>query len=468
MSVAITGTLDTTSTTDVFPTHDTNKGKGGLHHVLNIAARNAIPKQRREDGMVVTVKDRGDGSRDAYQLVLGTVSADLMDNGNFVLFNPVTAFPTGIKYRNTFNPNTGKDAIGTQLYANDYEVGTYFIASQAGTFSGINFAVNDWLIVSAFSGGVFFTRIPQAAGPATWDAIAGKPTAFTPASHGHPLNELPEVVTALQGRVLKTDLQEDLTDDPGKVPTSKGVRLYAYSKAESDLRKADLEAQLGELMTQLAGKENSGVAADLVTALKGNVVEAGNTLEKLYALIQGIQTLLTSDDANLDEIQEIVTYIKANQELIQSVTTSKENKGVAQSLVDALLAGVPAAGNTLNKLYVLIQGKENVGVAQGLVDALHYTGPLVVSGGVALLNFNRKQSLYHTANAPVNFDLGPATHANHFSINVFWTADGVNLPTFAAKISKSWDNYQNQNGVLHRLYFEFVSASKIILDMRAL
>jgi hypothetical protein len=45
------------TTEDIFPTHDANYGKGGYRAVANIAARQAIPYDRREVGMIVRTND---------------------------------------------------------------------------------------------------------------------------------------------------------------------------------------------------------------------------------------------------------------------------------------------------------------------------------------------------------------------------------------------------------------------------
>jgi hypothetical protein len=45
------------SETDRYPTHDANYGKGGYRAVANIAARQAIPYDRRTVGMIVRTND---------------------------------------------------------------------------------------------------------------------------------------------------------------------------------------------------------------------------------------------------------------------------------------------------------------------------------------------------------------------------------------------------------------------------
>jgi hypothetical protein len=68
--------------------------------------------------------------------------------------------------------------------------------------------------------------------------------------------------------------------------------------------------------------------ADITTAiniLKDNVSSDGDTLAKLRNLIANIQTLLNSDNINLDTLQEIVDYIENHQSIIDGITTSKVN-----------------------------------------------------------------------------------------------------------------------------------------------
>ena len=71
------------------------------------------------------------------------------------------------------------------------------------------------------------------------------------------------------------------------------------------------------------GKENAGVAAGLVNA--HNV--GGDAHNDIRLLIEGLNTRLNavanSSDVNLDQLAELVAYIKANRSLIEQVTTNK-------------------------------------------------------------------------------------------------------------------------------------------------
>jgi hypothetical protein len=63
----------------------------------------------------------------------------------------------------------------------------------------------------------------------------------------------------------------------------------------------------------------------LAAGIKGAAPADGDTLEKLNDKISDIQLLLLSNDINLDTVQEIANYIKANKSLIDSVTVNKVN-----------------------------------------------------------------------------------------------------------------------------------------------
>lgn len=54
----VTAPIVPTDSADVYPTHEARFGKGGWRAVANLAARNAIPADRRETGMQVYVEDQ--------------------------------------------------------------------------------------------------------------------------------------------------------------------------------------------------------------------------------------------------------------------------------------------------------------------------------------------------------------------------------------------------------------------------
>ena len=59
MGIPVTDSISPTDPSDVYPTHESQYGKGGLHEVASIALRDAIPAGRRVEGMMVYVGDTG-------------------------------------------------------------------------------------------------------------------------------------------------------------------------------------------------------------------------------------------------------------------------------------------------------------------------------------------------------------------------------------------------------------------------
>ncbi len=87
-------------------------------------------------------------------------------------------------------------------------------------------------------------------------------------------------------------------------------------------------------------------ADDIISAindLKGNVPEAGNTLEKLFNIIQGINYLKAEDIDTLAELNAILS----DADLIKTEDL--------QNAINVLKANVPLAADTLEKLFNLIQ-----------------------------------------------------------------------------------------------------------------
>jgi hypothetical protein len=92
-SIRVTGYIAPTDTTDIFATHDSLYGRGGLREVADLTERDAITADRRREGMVVYVIAEGTN----YQLVGGT------DNANWAEFKASLSS----KYVSTVNGITG-------------------------------------------------------------------------------------------------------------------------------------------------------------------------------------------------------------------------------------------------------------------------------------------------------------------------------------------------------------------------
>lgn len=55
--IPFSGQLTTTSPTDTYAVTDSNLGKGGVHLVASVSARNAITTERRNEGMLAYTQD---------------------------------------------------------------------------------------------------------------------------------------------------------------------------------------------------------------------------------------------------------------------------------------------------------------------------------------------------------------------------------------------------------------------------
>lgn len=84
-----------------------------------------------------------------------------------------------------------------------------------------------------------------------------------------------------------------------------------------------------------------------ISALKGNVPQAGNTLEKLYSIIQGLGNLKREDIDTLAEINEILS----DADFATMADLEETAVGIN--------GGVPEEGSSLAKLYNLLSGKKD-------------------------------------------------------------------------------------------------------------
>lgn len=134
---------------------------------------------------------------------------------------------------------------------------------------------------------------------------------------------------------------DNLNDN--KVPKVNGKGL-----SEEDFTLA-LKQKLDNLQNiDTSAFDAAGTSQAHITALKDNVPLAGDSLRKLYELIATIETVLTSNDVNLDTIQEIVAFIKNNKDVIDAISTNKVN---VTDIVDNLLS------NAANRPLSANQGK---------------------------------------------------------------------------------------------------------------
>lgn len=118
----------------------------------------------------------------------------------------------------------------------------------------------------------------------------------------------------------------------------------------------------GSNPTTLAGygitdAESKGAANSAVSSHNTNTSAHNDIRELISGLTTRLDALADSDDTTLDQMSEVVAYIKANKELIESITTSKVN---VSDIVNNLTT------NVTNKPLSAAQGV----AIKGLIDAL--------------------------------------------------------------------------------------------------
>lgn len=98
------------------------------------------------------------------------------------------------------------------------------------------------------------------------------------------------------------------------------VQEYVNAHNTSDKSHDDLRTRMNEL------EQNSENAATNAVSAHNTNEEAHGDIRSLVAgLTQRLNALADSDDTTLDQLSEIVTYIKNNKTLIDGITTGKVN-----------------------------------------------------------------------------------------------------------------------------------------------
>lgn len=115
-----------------------------------------------------------------------------------------------------------------------------------------------------------------------------------------------KIMTAAERTKLSNALiVDDIDDTLAALDT-----LWSSTKIQNELNALD------------AAKLNISDIVDNLTSLDTNKALSANQGKLLKDMIDAINTLLTSDDTTLDELQEIVDYIKANKSVLDSLAIS--------------------------------------------------------------------------------------------------------------------------------------------------
>jgi hypothetical protein len=193
-------------------------------------------------------------------------------------------------------------------------------------------------------------------------------------------NELSQMLTEeiSRAKTAENGLNENLMEEIQRAGESESILLQSQQVlAEQISRKVEKEDGKGlsendyttEEKNKLAGMEK--YVADKIQQ-HNTAVSAHTDIRKLISeLTNRLNTLVDSDDTTLDQLSEIVAYIKSNRTLIENVTTSKVN---VTDIINSLTASdtdKPLSAAQGKVLKELITQLENTVKAINLNDMLN-------------------------------------------------------------------------------------------------
>lgn len=219
----------------------------------------------------------------------------------------------------------------------------------------------------------------------------------TPLDAAH-LNHMEQGISQLSEEMLTEEI------DPTVPAWAKAAQKPSYTASE-------------------VGADPSGTAASQVSAHNTGT----DTHSDIRLLIQGLtdrlNALADSDDTTLDQLSEVVAYIKANRDLISSVTTSKVN---VTDIIDNLTT------NVSNKPLSAAQGV----ALKALIDALS-SGKLDTDKLTDAINTALAQ-----AKASGEFDGADGKSAYEYAVEGGYTGTEAE---FAAKLAE--EKFANPNAL---------------------
>jgi hypothetical protein len=153
-------------------------------------------------------------------------------------------------------------------------------------------------------------------------------------------------------------------------------KLYGIIQALNFLKAEDIDT-LAELNAILSDADviKADDLTNAINQIKGNVPAAGNTLEKLYGIIQAMNYLKREDLDTLAELNAILVDadVIKTEDLTNAINDLKDN--------------VPLEGETLGKLYIMMQpirqafvfGGNNTGSARPIGTKDNYALPFITN-----------------------------------------------------------------------------------------
>lgn len=167
-------------------------------------------------------------------------------------------------------------------------------------------------------------------------------------------HELETTISNVYGLQDALNEKAEVSDIPTKISELTNDKGYL-----TDVPVDSVNGKTGVVVLSAAdvGADASGTASSAVGAHNTNTGAHNDIRDLISGLTTRLNTLANSDDTTLDQMSEIVAYIKNNKSLIDGVTTNKVN---VSDIIDNLTT------NTSNKPLSAAQGV----VLKALIDAI--------------------------------------------------------------------------------------------------
>jgi hypothetical protein len=222
------------------------------------------------------------------------------------------------------------------------------------------------------------------------------------------------------GDLMKSeDIMTAINETKGNVPVVANTleKLYNIIQALNFLKAEDIDtlAELNAIISDADVVKNSDLTGAIAN-VKGNVPLAGDTLEKLYNLIQSLNYLKAED---------IDTLAELNALLVDADVVKTED---LTSAINGLKGNVPVVADTLEKLYALVLDGSKKRIVSFFFESNLFTEQAVAFRGKL-----------NALSQDITDELASVTYESRLDAVGFWTphADLVSL--------QNWIN-ANSNG----------------------
>ena len=152
------------------------------------------------------------------------------------------------------------------------------------------------------------------------------------------------------------------------------------------------------------GAEKTGVANSLISTHNTSTVSHSDIRNLIIELTNRFNALADSDDTTLDQMSELVTYIKSNKSVIDSITTNKIN---VSDIVDNLTTNISnkvlsasqgvALKSLIDELELVVGNKADASVLSS-----HTSNTNVHTNSTERTNWNAAKTHADSAHAPSN------------------------------------------------------------------